>query len=222
MHINLNDIQDLGNAILIKIPNSKTKKSRSFTIIGEFYINIYRKYAALRPKNIHFTRFFIKYQNGQCHKVVMGIHKISNVSKDIASYLKLPNPTEYTGHCLRRTSATLLIDNGGDITSLKRHGGWKSTNVAEGYIEESISNKTQTAIKILTPDNYSMPSTSTELTNSNTFENMQNTVLNNIPTSSTLEQNKIVTVDTASTSTGLNLQNCSIQNCTFNINVTYK
>ena len=43
--------------------------------------------------------------------------------------------------CLRRTSATFLVDSGGDITTLKRHGGWKSSSVAEGYIEESIENK---------------------------------------------------------------------------------
>jgi hypothetical protein len=47
---------------------------------------------------------------------------------------------EYTGHSLRRTSATLLVDEGGDLTTLKRHGGWRSSFVAEGYIEESINN----------------------------------------------------------------------------------
>ena len=49
----------------------------------------------------------------------------------IAQFLKLTNPELYTGHCFRRTSATLLIDAGGDITALKRHGGWKSTAVTE-------------------------------------------------------------------------------------------
>lgn len=49
----------------------------------------------------------------------------------------------------RRTSATLLVDSGGDITSLKRHGGWKSTKVAEGYIENSIQSKLEIANKIL-------------------------------------------------------------------------
>lgn len=60
--------------------------------------------------------------------------------------LHLSKPAEYTGHCLRRTSATLLIDGGADITSLKRHGGWKSASVAEGYVDESMLNKKQAAI----------------------------------------------------------------------------
>jgi Phage integrase family. len=155
----------LGNIILVNIPNTKTKKHRSFTIIGEFYLNLYRKYATLRPKDITFDRFFIKYQNGHCHRVVMGIHKISKVPKDVASFLRLPNPHEYTGHCLRRTSATILVDNGGDITTLKRHGGWKSTSVAEGYIEDSVNNKKQIAMKILNPLEYNEPSTSSETVN---------------------------------------------------------
>ena len=53
----------------------------------------------------------------------------------IASFLKLTNPELYnTGHSFRRTSATLLIEAGGDITAVKKLGGWKSTTVAEGYI----------------------------------------------------------------------------------------
>ncbi|XP_039279815.1 uncharacterized protein LOC120350456 [Nilaparvata lugens] len=53
------------------------------------------------------------------------------------------------GHALRRTSATLLINAGGTMTQLKRHGGWKSSTVAEGYIEESMGDKIATAHAIL-------------------------------------------------------------------------
>ncbi|KAJ8918285.1 hypothetical protein NQ315_014155 [Exocentrus adspersus] len=37
---------------------------------------------------------------------------------------------------------------GGDITTVKRHGGWKSTTVAENYIGESLSSKMAIAEKI--------------------------------------------------------------------------
>lgn len=56
-------------------------------------------------------------------------------------YLKLDNANLYTGHSFRRTSATLLADSGANITAIKRHGGWLSDKVAEGYIEESVGNK---------------------------------------------------------------------------------
>lgn len=53
----------------------------------------------------------------------------------------MPQPELYTGHCFRRSFATIVDDSGADITTLKRHGGWKSNQVAEGYIEDSIENK---------------------------------------------------------------------------------
>ncbi|XP_045471427.1 uncharacterized protein LOC123678443 [Harmonia axyridis] len=68
--------------------------------------------------------------------------------RQIAAFLKLENATSYTGHCFRRTSASLLADSGATIDVLKRHGGWKSSNVAEGYIESSIKNKQKISDKI--------------------------------------------------------------------------
>ncbi|CAH1381734.1 unnamed protein product [Tenebrio molitor] len=59
----------------------------------------------------------------------------------VAEFLKLPRPEEYTGHCFRRSSATLAADADVDLTSLKRLGGWKSSKVVEGYIEESLEKK---------------------------------------------------------------------------------
>lgn len=42
------------------------------------------------------------------------------------------------------------------ILSLKRHGGWKSSNVAEEYIDESRNNKVEVANEIFdTPDSIS-------------------------------------------------------------------
>jgi hypothetical protein len=55
--------------------------------------------------------------------------------------LKLPSAKEYTGHCFRRTSASLLANAGADMSVIKRHGAWKSSNVAEGYVDDSLENK---------------------------------------------------------------------------------
>lgn len=64
--------------------------------------------------------FFINYQKGKCTTQRVGINKIGYMSKTIATYLKLHNPELYTGHSFRRSSATVLVDAGEDITSLKR------------------------------------------------------------------------------------------------------
>lgn len=85
----------------------------------------------------------MKYAKGKCVNQPIGINKFCTVSRDIASFLMLPHADTFTGHSFRRTSATLLVDAGVDITALKRHGGWKSNTVVEGCIADSINNKKQ-------------------------------------------------------------------------------
>ncbi|KAJ8916922.1 hypothetical protein NQ315_013393 [Exocentrus adspersus] len=144
----INDIEDLGHFILVSIPDSKTNVSRNFTITGE-YCQIFKKYVALRPPNVDRDNLFLNYQKGKCTKQVFGVNKFSTIAKNVAIYLNLKDPEKYTGHCLRRTSGTMLVDSGGDITELKRHGGWKSTEVAEGYIENTVQNKLKVSKKIM-------------------------------------------------------------------------
>lgn len=126
--------------MLVALPDTKTKKHRSFTVNGEFF-RIVKKYSELRPKDVNTNRFFMNYKHKKCTKQVIGKNKFAMMPRLIAEYLELPNPTEYTSHSFRRTSATLLADAGADITTLKRHGGWKSAQVAEEYIEDSINHK---------------------------------------------------------------------------------
>ena len=104
---------------------------------------------------------------------MIGVHKIGKMPQDIAKFSALPNPNEYTGHLFRRTSATLFVDAGGNMESLKRHGGWKSGNVAERYIEQSIQN-TKTTAEMVTK-NVHLPSTS----RAKDFKNIETTELEN-------------------------------------------
>ncbi|KAJ8914750.1 hypothetical protein NQ315_017461 [Exocentrus adspersus] len=62
--------------------------------------------------------------------------------------LNLKEPEIYTGQCLRRSSAKLLANSGANMTTLKRHGRWKSSTVAEGYLEDSIQNEIEIAEQI--------------------------------------------------------------------------
>ncbi|KAF2878948.1 hypothetical protein ILUMI_27221 [Ignelater luminosus] len=105
--LKIDDIEDLGSAVLIRILDTKTKKPRAFTITGEFY-EIYKKYATLRPSNVNERRFFLNYQNQKCTRQPVGKNKFGNIPKQIATYLHLENPELYTGHCFRRSSATCL------------------------------------------------------------------------------------------------------------------
>lgn len=141
-NIILDDITDSGSLLVVTLKYTKTKKKRIFTITDDLNgYQLYQKYIRLRPTHVNHNRLFIHYANGKCTIQSIGINTIAKIPAKIATFLNLPNASEYTGHCLRRTSATLLADSGADIMTLKRHGGWKSSNVAESYIEESIQNK---------------------------------------------------------------------------------
>lgn len=141
----------MGTILVVSVPDTKTKVSRKFTITE--HLEIYKKYIALRPQNYPEKKLFINFQGGKCTRQVVGINKIGRAACEIAKFFKLPNPEEYTGHCFRRSSATSLVEAGGDLLTLKQHGGWKSSTVAEGYIENSLSKKIDISNKILTVQN---------------------------------------------------------------------
>lgn len=136
----LADLDVRDDIILINIPHTKTHISRKFVIVEPSWIEVVKKYLGKRPTP-DMERLFIGFRFGKPTRQNMGHNTISMASTKIAEYLKLPNPKLYTGHSLRRTSATILVDNGGDILSLKRHGGWRSSSVAERYIEKSLTEK---------------------------------------------------------------------------------
>lgn len=156
----ITDLEEYRSTFMVNVPNTKTKIARKFSVTGNFY-TIVKKYLSLRPVNISQTIFFFKFQNGKYHQQRIGINKFGAMGKEIATFLKLPDSNLYTGHCFRRSSATLLVDAGGDITTLKRHGGWRSTSVAEGYIDNSQKNKADTANKIYNSITTQPVSTST-------------------------------------------------------------
>jgi integrase len=105
------NVKDLNGALLVNVLNTKNKTDRTFTITGKYY-HLIKKYIDLRPAGCRNEKFFIKYYNGKCTNQNIGINTFGNLGKIVASYMELPNPELYTGHCFRRTSATLLIDAG--------------------------------------------------------------------------------------------------------------
>lgn len=162
LNITIDAIEEAGPILIVKIPDTKTHCERTFTISNSDYIDIYRKYRALRPPQTKSNRLFLKYSRGKCVNQHVGINKIGEIPSLIAKWLGKDMYKSYTGHCFRRSSVTLLADAGGNMTSIKRHGGWKSASVAEAYIEDSLNNKIEISNKIL-----NCPSTSRIISNNN-------------------------------------------------------
>jgi len=152
--ITIDNVEDIGSLLIVNIPYTKTKIERTFTIPdkkenGINCADICKKYISLRPSHVDHRRFVLQYRSGKCTVQPIGTNQFSKIPRLIAMYLKLPNEEMYTGHSFRRTSASLLVGAGADILRLKRHGGWKSSTVAEGYLEESVEEKVQIANQIL-------------------------------------------------------------------------
>lgn len=143
--LSLDNIEDNGKFIVVTLQDTKNKSARRYTITNDDTpfkgCDLYRKYARLRPCGMQNRRLFVDYRKGKCTKQFVGVHKIGGIPKKIAEFLKLENPENFTGHTFRRSSATMLADNGGDLLTLKQFGGWRSSAVAEQYVEESVSKK---------------------------------------------------------------------------------
>ena len=157
------NVDDRKSVIVVSLSDTKTKQDRSFCITdkksGVSLLEIVRKYIGLRPKNVPHSKFFVNYRQQKCTTQPVGINTIYKIPKKIAEFLKLPNSEMYTGHCFRRCSATVLTNSGADLVRVKRLGGWKSSSVAESYIEQSVCNKIAVSKCILGgPENQSSTS----------------------------------------------------------------
>ncbi|XP_057329469.1 uncharacterized protein LOC130670209 [Microplitis mediator] len=95
----------------------------------------------MRPKEPFSDNFFVQYRRGKCVHQNIGRNTIGTTPQNIALFLNLLDPKRYTGHCFRRTAATLLSDSGANTTMLKQLGGWKSTAIAQGYVENSLKTR---------------------------------------------------------------------------------
>lgn len=217
-NITVKDIENHGQMLLVKIPITKNKIPRSFTIHGPFY-EIVKKYESLRSPKAKNDRFFLNYQNGKCTCQPIGINKFGSMPKEIAKFLDLADAESYTGHSFRRTSATLLANSGADIMTLKRHGGWRSNNVAESYVEDSIQNKKEICAKITKRIKLDSEARPTGETPSTSNDWISPTYTNNEPSQITI-QHESISVNNLSDETAMpsktvnyNFTHCTFTNC---------
>ncbi|KAJ8912306.1 hypothetical protein NQ315_017339 [Exocentrus adspersus] len=206
--LTISDVTDMDHALLVNVRNTKNNVDRNFIINnsnknGIDLIEVCRKYMALRKPETTHSRFFVRHWKKTL---------LEKIPQKVAEYLNLPNSTLYTGHCFRRTSASLLADSGASIDVWKRHGGWKSASVAEGYIENSINTK-KCSIFGLGVGNS---------TESASAHQVSGSAVSASSASSTSSKNNILqnTIDGANRL--LNIVNCSNVNIHVNINTNNK
>lgn len=159
LKLTVDDVEDHKKYMLVSLQQTKTYTPRSFVIpdTASSSINpyaIYCTYAGLRPRNIGTRRLFLGYRNGKCIAQPAGMHIIGGVPKKVAEFLALEHPEDYTGHCLRRSGASMVAESCGNLLPVKKIGGWKSSATAEGYLEQSTKGKLEVAKMVLTTDSH--------------------------------------------------------------------
>lgn len=135
-------VEDRKTHFLVQLIDAETKNVRFFVIepgeVGNMNVlDIIRMYIALRPINLIHDRFFINYLNEKCTIQPVGIHRIAKVPQIVAKYLNLDDPSSFTGHCFRRTSASILANSGVTMGDIRRHSEWHSSATTTSYANES-------------------------------------------------------------------------------------
>ncbi|XP_011308819.1 uncharacterized protein [Fopius arisanus] len=158
-NLKITDFKEKGDDLEFFLDETKTDNPRSFVVPQPLCTKV-KNYIALRPDNCTLHDFFLYYNKGKCTRQPIGINKIGNMAKEAAIFLNLPNVNRYTSHCIRHTSATCLANTGASDVALKQLGGWKSTEIAHNYCQNSLHNKRTIAGRI-TKSILEAPSTST-------------------------------------------------------------
>lgn len=224
----MENVQEMENIAIVNIPDSKNGMSRRFTVTaGEgndvCYLKIFKKYLKIRSmvRSAH-QRFFMRYQDGKCLGQPVGKNTFSSIPSKIAKFLGLPNAEAYTGHSYRRTSATLLANTGVDVLALKRHGGWKSETIAEGYVADSLSNKNEVANRILYNNNSHASNIISETPSTSIETSFVNGSASNTSTETSIVDGNVynkIEVTKKLQEHSPNFVNCNFDNCTININL---
>lgn len=146
--LEVGDVVKEGNIYKVTLVRKKQngeKKSSTFVVPPSLATHITNYLLALSATIGEPTGSFFKgtpiYKNtgGESRFVnqPMGINYLYAIGKDVAKTLNLKNPELYTGHCFRRTSATIAADSGATPQQMQRAFGWKNISTAQKYIEES-------------------------------------------------------------------------------------
>jgi integrase len=139
----------------------------------------------IRNRGVQIGNPLFKYiEKGKGTAKVIGKNSLGKFPQFVAKFLELPDYELFSGHCFRRTAATLMADAGTDKITLKRAGRWKSDQVVDGYIAQSTSSKLKIAnalaSAVMQNDSNDNPSSSKNDDCGNDFKgnSHQNNVIN--------------------------------------------
>ncbi|KAJ8672609.1 hypothetical protein QAD02_003868 [Eretmocerus hayati] len=138
----MNQVVILENCLIITIPKNKTKNGleKIFRVVGSFF-ELVQRYLAARASLDH-PRFLMSYRSS-CGfiNVPAGKVTIRTVPTVVAEFLGLPSFHEYTGHCVRRSAATIYASTGVTDIDLMQFGKWQTMKSAQIYNVDTDHNR---------------------------------------------------------------------------------
>lgn len=119
----------------------KKRKPATFLIPKGNMTQIVNKYLQSVPQGCDFLWHAVQYTASKTTSGFkasrVGINTLRNITVKVATILGLNNPLEYTGHAMRRSSATQMANSGASLADLMQFFNWTSTTVAQEYLERS-------------------------------------------------------------------------------------
>jgi integrase len=118
-----------------------------FAIDDPNCVKVLQVYCSFFEENDRKGRFLRYFHSGKGTQRNVGKNRIAEYPKRVAEQLGL-SPIGYTGHCWRRTTATLLAETDISLMQFKNAGGWHSDRVCQEYVAESTREKLQISSRI--------------------------------------------------------------------------
>jgi len=77
------------------------------------------------------------FSNNRWGATALGKSTLAETPRTVASYLDLPAAARYTGHGLRASGASFMVESGASPIELMNAGNWSSITVADSYVRDS-------------------------------------------------------------------------------------
>ncbi len=88
-------------------------------------------------------------KNEVINQKAIAAEHLNIILKTVAKLCKLPNAENYSSHSLRRGFATTASQRGASLSAIMKHGRWRHSDTALGYVEEGQRFEDNAASKIL-------------------------------------------------------------------------
>lgn len=143
------------NCYEVNFPYERKRKNSGLTYLipaeyNDYMSSYIETLVEAKPGAVE-ARFLRNWNKRGCKRFQnLGHSMIGKFPKEMAVDLGI-DPTHFSTHSWRRSGATNLADGGCSLANLKRHGQWKSSTVAEGYIANSRPLKLQ-KVNLLKPE----------------------------------------------------------------------